>query len=144
MIFHSRQPLRILLDFLDSSAYDFPFKFLNRERNFESEMSCPRSWHKGPASLNMQSSVYSKTPLSLCTFLPLFIFLPSELCLALIDAANDKQHEVRQMIMTSLHELGKKQPEMVLSAIKGYLIKHQKVSLIMKIIDNFIWCELIV
>ena len=31
------------------------------------------------------------------------------------------------MIMTSLHELGKKQPEMVLSAIKGYLIKHQKV-----------------
>lgn len=51
-----------------------------------------------------------------------------ELCLALIDAANDKQHEVRQMIMTSLHELGKKQPEMVLSAIKGYLIKHQKLS----------------
>lgn len=86
----------------------------------------------------MQSSVYSKTPLSLCTFLPLFIFLPSELCLALIDAANDKQHEVRQMIMTSLHELGKKQPEMVLSAIKGYLIKHQKVSFMMKIIDNFI------
>ena len=32
MIFHSRQPLRILLDFLDSSAYEFPFKFLNRER----------------------------------------------------------------------------------------------------------------
>ena len=32
------------------------------------------------------------------------------------------------MIMTSLHELGKKQPEMVLSAIKGYLIKHQKVT----------------
>ncbi|XP_067055526.1 maestro heat-like repeat-containing protein family member 1 [Acropora muricata] len=49
-----------------------------------------------------------------------------ELCLALIDAANDKQPEVRQMIMTSLHELGKKQPEMVLTAIKGYLIKHQK------------------
>lgn len=137
MIFHSRQPLRILLDFLDSSAYDFPFKFLNRERG-------TWSWHKGLASLNMQSSVYSKKPLSLCTFLPLFIFLPSELCLALIDAANDKQHEVRQMIMTSLHELGKKQPEMVLSAIKGYLIKHQKVSFMMKIIDNFIWCELIV
>lgn len=86
----------------------------------------------------MQSSVYSKKPLSLCTFLSLFIFLPLELCLALIDAANDKQHEVRQMIMTSLHELGKKQPEMVLSAIKGYLIKHQKVSFMMKIIDNFI------
>ena len=50
-----------------------------------------------------------------------------ELCLALIDAANDKQSEVRQMIMTSLHELGKKQPEMVLSAIKAYLVKHQKV-----------------
>lgn len=51
-----------------------------------------------------------------------------ELCLALIDAANDKQPEVRQMIMTSLHELGKKQPEMVLSTIKGYLVKHQKLS----------------
>ena len=50
-----------------------------------------------------------------------------ELCLALIDAANDKQSEVRQMIMTSLHELGKKQPEMVLSAIKAYLVRHQKV-----------------
>lgn len=51
-----------------------------------------------------------------------------ELCLALVDAANDKQPEVREMIMTSLHELGKKQPEMVLSSIKGYLIKHQKLS----------------
>ena len=59
------------------------------------------------------------------TFCIVFHFI--ELCLALIDAANDKQQEVRQMIMTSLHELGKKQPEMVLSAIKGYLIKHQKV-----------------
>ena len=59
---------------------------------------------------------------------PLFwMAISTELCLALIDAANDKQPEVRQMIMTSLHELGKKQPEMVLSAIKGYLVKHQKV-----------------
>ena len=55
------------------------------------------------------------------------LFLLVELCLALVDAANDKQPEVREMIMTSLHELGKKQPEMVLSSIKGYLIKHQKV-----------------
>ena len=47
--------------------------------------------------------------------------------MALIDAANDKQLEVRQMIMTSLHELGKKQPEMALSTIKEYLVKHQKV-----------------
>lgn len=59
-----------------------------------------------------------------------------ELCLALIDAANDKQQEVRQMIMTSLHELGKKQPEMVLSAIKGYLIKHQKVHVHVYSYDN--------
>lgn len=51
-----------------------------------------------------------------------------ELCMALIDAANDKQLEVRQMIMTSLHELGKKQPEMALSTIKEYLVKHQKLS----------------
>ena len=38
------------------------------------------------------------------------------------------------MIMTSLHELGKKQPEMVLSAIKGYLIKHQKVFIMIMIL----------
>ena len=67
-------------------------------------------------------------------FIPCIILLLVELCLALIDAANDKQHEVRQMIMTSLHELGKKQPEMVLSAIKGYLIKHQKVYFIIRYI----------
>ena len=48
--------------------------------------------------------------------------------MALIDAANDKNSEVRQMIMTSLHELGKKHPEMVLIIIKEYLGKHQKVT----------------
>lgn len=73
---------------------------------------------------------------TICIFM-LFV----ELCLALIDAANDKQSEVRRMIMTSLHELGKKQPEMVLSAIKAYLVKHQKVCicaclLIIKINDD--------
>ena len=47
--------------------------------------------------------------------------------MALIDAANDKQKEVRQMIVASLHEIGKKQPELVLSTIKAYLIIHQKV-----------------
>lgn len=140
MIFHSRQPLRILLDFLDSSAYDFPFKFLNRERGTLRVKCLAPDHDTRDLPLLICNQVFTlKTPLSICTFLPLFIFLPSsELCLALIDAANDKQHEVRQMIMTSLHELGKKQPEMVLSAIKGYLIKHQKVSLMMKIIDNFI------
>lgn len=139
MIFHSRQPLRILLDFLDSSAYDFPFKFLNRERGTLRVKCLVPDYDTRDLPLLICNQVFTlKTPLSICTFLPLFIFLPSELCLALIDAANDKQHEVRQMIMTSLHELGKKQPEMVLSAIKGYLIKHQKVSLMMKIIDNFI------
>ena len=65
---------------------------------------------------------------------PRILLLFIELCLALIDAANDKQQEVRQMIMTSLHELGKKQPEMVLSAIKGYLIKHQKVFIMIMIL----------
>lgn len=70
---------------------------------------------------NCLYSFYTSWSLLLCWI----IF--SELCVALIDAANDKQLEVRQMIMTSLHELGKKQPEMVLSAIKGYLVKHQKV-----------------
>lgn len=66
---------------------------------------------------------------------PCTLLLSVELCLALIDAANDKQQEVRRMIMTSLHELGKKQPEMVLSAIKGYLIKHQKVFIMIMILS---------
>ena len=70
-------------------------------------------------------SIYRKNNLVVLTSCILFLLV--ELCLALVDAANDKQPEVREMIMTSLHELGKKQPEMVLSSIKGYLIKHQKV-----------------
>ena len=71
---------------------------------------------------------------SCCYYTSCILLLFIELCLALIDAANDKQLEVRQMIMTSLHELGKKQPEMVLSAIKGYLIKHQKVFIMIMIL----------
>ena len=78
----------------------------------------------------LTSYLYSLVLTVHCHDTSCIILLFIELCLALIDAANDKQREVRQMIMTSLHELGKKQPEMVLSAIKGYLIKHQKVYLL--------------
>ncbi|XP_048576780.1 maestro heat-like repeat-containing protein family member 1 isoform X2 [Nematostella vectensis] len=52
-----------------------------------------------------------------------------ELCVALVDAANDKQDGVREVIIMALHDIGKKQPEMVLTTIKAFLIKHQKLSL---------------
>ena len=48
--------------------------------------------------------------------------------MALIDAAYDKKVEVRQDIARALYELGKKQPELVLSSCNSYLNKHQKVS----------------
>lgn len=48
--------------------------------------------------------------------------------MALVDAANDGHPDVKEVIVRSLHEIGKRQPEMVLTSIKGYLIKHQKVS----------------
>ena len=47
-----------------------------------------------------------------------------------MDAANDSHPSVKEVIIMSLHEIGKRQPEMVLSSIKGYLIKHQKVSIV--------------
>ena len=47
--------------------------------------------------------------------------------MALVDAANDSHPDVKGVIVRSLHEIGKRQPEMVLTSIKGYLIKHQKV-----------------
>ncbi|XP_031575321.1 maestro heat-like repeat-containing protein family member 1 [Actinia tenebrosa] len=52
-----------------------------------------------------------------------------DLCIALVDAANDKQGDVRDVIIMALHDIGKKQPEMVLTTIKAFLVKHQKLSL---------------
>lgn len=49
-----------------------------------------------------------------------------DLVLALIDAAYDKKSDVRHDMTTALHNLGKKQPELVLSSCNIYLQKHQK------------------
>ncbi|XP_014675278.1 PREDICTED: maestro heat-like repeat-containing protein family member 1 [Priapulus caudatus] len=48
--------------------------------------------------------------------------------LALIDAAFDKKEEVRVVISHSLHELGKKQPRLILGAAHSYLCKHPKLA----------------
>ncbi len=49
---------------------------------------------------------------------------------ALVDAAHDKDANVRRDIMRSLCELGKKQPLLVLSICSCYLNKHQKVCIV--------------
>ncbi|CAH1269548.1 MROH1 [Branchiostoma lanceolatum] len=48
--------------------------------------------------------------------------------MALIDAAYDKNENVRDLIGTSLYDLGRKQPVMVLSSLHSYLIRHAKLA----------------
>ena len=48
--------------------------------------------------------------------------------MALIDAAYDKDPNVRKSIITSLHGLGKKQPALVLSSCHSFLVSHAKVN----------------
>ena len=48
--------------------------------------------------------------------------------MALIDSAFDKDENVREIICSSLFDLGRKQPAMVLSSCHSYLVKHSKVS----------------
>ena len=47
--------------------------------------------------------------------------------MSLIDAAYDKKADVRRIIMSSLVDIGKKKPKMVLSSSHSYLRKHNKV-----------------
>ena len=49
-----------------------------------------------------------------------------EIVMALIDAAYDKKTDVRQDMIQALHDLGRKQPELVLSSCNLYMTKHQK------------------
>ena len=51
----------------------------------------------------------------------------SDMTMALIDAAHDKDAETKEVIGTALFELGKKRPLLVLSACHSYLKKHTKV-----------------
>ena len=55
------------------------------------------------------------------------IWFIAELVLALLEAAFDKDEEVREAIMTSLNDLGKNQSSLVLGACHTYLSKHPKV-----------------
>ena len=54
--------------------------------------------------------------------------------MALIEAAFDKDPNVRTILESSLFELGKKQPDLVLSSCNSFLIKHSKVNFLSVII----------
>lgn len=59
--------------------------------------------------------------------LPFIFFLHSEMTMALIDAAHDRDEETKSVIGNALFELGKKKPHLVLSTCHFYLKKHNKV-----------------
>ena len=50
-----------------------------------------------------------------------------DMVVALVDAANDKDKSVTEMVRSSLYAIGLEKPELVLSLCKDYLVKHQKV-----------------
>uniref|UniRef100_A0AAZ3S3U5 Maestro heat-like repeat family member 1 n=1 Tax=Oncorhynchus tshawytscha TaxID=74940 RepID=A0AAZ3S3U5_ONCTS len=66
------------------------------------------------------SILYSLTP-------PPCLLSPSEVTLALLDSANDKDPVVREQVRKSILTLGKLQPNKVLSMCQDYLVKHPKV-----------------
>lgn len=55
------------------------------------------------------------------------VFL-SEVTLALLDAATDKDSEVQEQVRKSILTLGKQQPDRVLAMCQDYLLKHPKVT----------------
>uniref|UniRef100_A0AAZ3Q9A2 Maestro heat-like repeat family member 1 n=1 Tax=Oncorhynchus tshawytscha TaxID=74940 RepID=A0AAZ3Q9A2_ONCTS len=65
------------------------------------------------------SILYSLTP-------PPCLLSPSEVTLALLDSANDKDPVVREQVRKSILTLGKLQPNKVLSMCQDYLVKHPK------------------
>uniref|UniRef100_A0A673XKQ4 Maestro heat like repeat family member 1 n=1 Tax=Salmo trutta TaxID=8032 RepID=A0A673XKQ4_SALTR len=58
--------------------------------------------------------------------LPCCLLSPSEVTLALLDSANDKDPVVREQVRKSILTLGKQQPNKVLSMCQDYLVKHPK------------------
>src|SRR6218665_1406234 len=56
-----------------------------------------------------------------------FMYFCTELVMALIEAAYDKDATVREILGSSLFELGRKQPQLVLSSCNNFLMKHSKV-----------------
>ena len=55
------------------------------------------------------------------------VVLSLDIVNSLIDAAHDKNNDVRKDMSQTLYELGKRQPLLVLSSCHLYLNKHQKV-----------------
>uniref|UniRef100_A0A8D3C2Y5 Maestro heat-like repeat-containing protein family member 1 n=1 Tax=Scophthalmus maximus TaxID=52904 RepID=A0A8D3C2Y5_SCOMX len=62
----------------------------------------------------------------LCTLLSFFVFPFTEVTLALLDAANDKDSAVQEQVRKSMLTLGKQQPDRVLAMCQDYLLKHPK------------------
>ncbi|KAK1795222.1 hypothetical protein P4O66_010397, partial [Electrophorus voltai] len=54
------------------------------------------------------------------------VFIQSEVTLALLDAANDKDPGVQEQVRKSILTLGNHQPDKVLSMCQDYLVKHSK------------------
>ena len=51
----------------------------------------------------------------------------SDIVLALIDAAHDKDEQVQTTVQNSLKKIGLQQPQLVLSSSLHYLVNHPKV-----------------
>lgn len=80
-------------------------------------MNRPQVSHLSHSSTSI---LYSLTP-------PPCLLSPSEVTLALLDSANDKDPVVREQVRKSILTLGKQQPNKVLSMCQDYLVKHPKV-----------------
>lgn len=61
-------------------------------------------------------------------YILIFIYFVA-LVLSLVDAAFDKKCDVRNDLKVALCNLGRKQPELVLSTCNCYLQKHQQVTM---------------
>lgn len=57
----------------------------------------------------------------------MYMCMQSEVTLALLDAANDKDVGVQEQVRKSILTLGNQQPDKVLSMCQDYLLKHSKV-----------------
>lgn len=70
--------------------------------------------------------VWDMVNVLLNTCLPCWVSV-TEVTLALLDAANDKDPEVQEQVRKSILTLGKQQPDRVLAMCQDYLLKHLKV-----------------
>uniref|UniRef100_A0A674NSG4 Maestro heat-like repeat family member 1 n=1 Tax=Takifugu rubripes TaxID=31033 RepID=A0A674NSG4_TAKRU len=78
-------------------------------------------------------SLFSKH-FAICTQLLLCCVFTSEVTLALLDAATDKDFKVQEQVRKSVLTLGKQQPDRVLAICQDYLLKHPKLSVAHRVV----------